>query len=882
MKALRRFFARLVTSTMGRRDDERLREEVEEHLALQTAENLRAGLSPVEARRQAVLKFGAVEAIKEDYRDQRGLPFVETLLRDVWYGLRRLRKNPGLTLTVLLTLALGIGANTAIFTVDYATLLAPLPYPQADQLVMVWSKLRGASNSVSAADFTDWKRQSNAFQDLHAQTEGSFNVATREQPENMEARITTPGLYRMQGNPFFLGRDFLPEEGQPGKDHVVILTHKLWQRLGSDRHILGTTMRIDGEPYTVVGVFAPGLTDRGQGEFAVPLAFRPEQFNRDTHWLIVMGRLKPGVTIKQAQAEMDAVTARLAGTYPKSNKGWGASVEPLKNDFIPSQRIMELWLLLGAVAFVLLIACVNVANLLLARSMTRQKEMAVRSALGAKSATIFTQLLTESLLLAVAGGALGIASGYAMLQGLIAVMPPNTLPSEADLSLNFPILLFTLAATTLAGVLFGCAPAWYGSQVDPAEALKEGGRSGSGVGHQRLRRSLVIMEFALSLTLLAGAGLAIHSFWNLTRVDLGVRTDRTLTFFLPVPESRPNTPERIVSYYRQILASIGSVPGVSNVSAETGTPLEGAGFSMFFSVAGQSTYVDPAQRPGTGFQMITPGYFRTFGIRLVKGRTFTDQDNASSVKVAIINQDFVDRFLKGTDPLQKRVLVPQLIPSPTRVGPPVEWQIVGVFRNVRSRGFREVTPEIYVPFWQAPWPSAGIGVRTAQDPAPMTQSIAAAVHAIDPQVPLASPRTMEQVREDVLANDRFTVILFASFAAIALLLSALGIYGVMAFSVAQRSHEIALRMALGATRNRVLALVLGEGAVLACAGLGLGVIGAYFVGRTMQSALFGVGAMDFSAFATVGLILLVAALLACYLPGRRAASLEPMQALRRE
>lgn len=882
MRALRRFFVRLLTSTTGRRDEERLRKEVEEHIALQTAEYLRVGLSPVEARRQAVLKFGPVEAIKEDYRDRRGLPFLETLLRDVWYGLRRLRKNSGLTLTVLLTLALGIGANTAIFTVDYATLLAPLPYPQADQLVMVWSKLRGNSNSVSAADFMDWKRQSNAFQDLNAQTEGSFNVATREQPENMEARITTPGLYRMLGNPFFLGRDFLPEEGQPGKDHVVILTHKLWQRLGSDPHVLGTTMRIDGEPYTVVGVFAPGLTDRGQGEFAVPLAFRSEQLNRDTHWLDVMGRLKPGVTIKQAQTDMDAVTARLAETYPKSNKGWGASVEPLKNDFIPKERIMELWLLLGAVAFVLLIACVNVANLLLARSMTRQKEMAIRSAVGAKSATIFTQLLTESLLLAVAGGALGIGCGYAMLKGLVAVMPPNTLPSEADLSLNFPILFFTLAATTLAGLLFGCAPAWYASRVDPAEALKEGGRSGTGVAHNRLRRGLVIMEFALSLTLLAGAGLAIHSFWNLTRVDLGVRTDRTLTFFLPVPESRPNNPERIVSYYRQILAGIASVPGVSNVSVETGIPLEGAGFSMFFSIAGQSTYVDPAQRPGTGFEMITPGYFHTFGIRLSKGRAFTDQDNASNAKVAIVNQDFVDHFLKGSDPLQKRVLVPQLMPNPTRVGPPIEWQIVGVLHNVRSRRFRQDNPEIYVPFWQAPWPSAGIGVRTAEDPAPMTRSIAAAVHAIDPQIAVANPRTMEQVRDDVLANDRFTMILFASFAAIALLLSALGIYGVMAFSVAQRSHEIALRMALGATRNRVLALVLGEGAVLACTGLSLGLIGAYFVGRTMQSALFNIAAMDSSAFAMVGLVLLFAALLACYLPGRRAALVEPMQALRRE
>ena len=494
MRAFRRFFTRLVSSIVRLRDEQRLREEVEEHLTLQTAANLRAGLSPVEARRQAVLKFGAVEAIKEAYRDQRGLPSLEMQLQHVRYGLRQLRNHPGLTLTVLLTLALGIGANTAIFTVDYATLLAPLPYPDAGQLVMIWSKFHGHRNSTSVADFFDWKRQSNGFQDLNAQTDNSFNVATRDQPENMDGRMTTPGLYRMLGYPFFLGRDFLPEEGQPGKDHVVILTHKLWERLGSDPHVLGTSMQIDGEPYTIVGVFAPGLTDRGQGEFAVPLAFKPEQLSRDARWLDVMGRLKPGVTIKQAQGDMDAVTARLAATYPNNDKGWGALVEPLKNDFIPSERIMTLWLLLVAVAFVLLIACANVANLLLARSMTRQKEMAVRSALGAKSVTIFGQLLTESLLLALAGGALGIGCGYAMLRGLVAVMPPNTLPSEADLTLNFPILLFTLIATTLAGLLFGCAPAWYSSQVDPAEALKEGGRSGTSAGHHRLRRSLVILR----------------------------------------------------------------------------------------------------------------------------------------------------------------------------------------------------------------------------------------------------------------------------------------------------------------------------------------------------------------------------------------------------
>ena len=807
---------------------------------------------------------------------------MQNLLRNIRFSLRMLAKNPGLTFTVLLTLALGIGANTAIFTVDYATLLAPLPYPRPDQLVVVWSKIQGFHNGVSAGDYTDWKQQSRSFQDLNAWTGDSFNIATKAQPENIDGRRVTPGFYRMTGDRFYLGRDFLPEEGQEGKDHVVILMHKLWKRLGSDPHIIGKTIQVNGEPHTVVGVFAEGMTDRGQGEIVAPLVFKTEQINHDFHWLLVMGRLKPDVTVKQAQADMNAVTAHIAQQYPKSNKGWGSFVEPLKNDFLPSERILTLWLLLGAVGFVLLIACVNVANLLLAKSMTRQKELAVRSSLGATPKTIFAQLLTESLLLAMAGGILGVGVGYAMLHGLIAVMPDGTLPSEADLSLNLPILLFTLAATTLAGLLFGCVPAWYASRVDPAETLKEGGRSGTSVGRHRLRRILVVGEFTLALALLAGAGLAIHSFLNLQRVDLGIKTDHVLTFFLPVPDSRPKDPEKIVAYYRQILAAIQAVPGVSHVSAETGLPLEGSGFGMPFALADKPTYADPSQRPNTSFGMVTPDYFKTFGLQMVKGRAFNDQDTSSSVKVAVVNEEFVNKYLKGTDPLQKRVLVEQLIPGVTKLGSPIEWQIVGVFHNVRSRGFREDYPEMEIPFWQIPWPSAGIGVRTEEDPATMTKSIAAAVHTVDPEIALATPRTLDQVRDEVLANDRFTVILFGSFAGVALLLAALGIYGVMAFSVAQRSHEIALRMALGATRNRVVALVVKEGILLAFIGLGLGLVGAYFVGRAMRSTLFGVGAMDFSAFGVVGLILLIAALLACYLPARRASAVEPMQALRME
>jgi putative ABC transport system permease protein len=807
---------------------------------------------------------------------------MQTLLQNVRFSLRMLARNPGLTLTVLLTLAIGIGANTAIFTVDYATLLAPLPYPQPDQLVMVWSKIQTYHNGVAAGDFLDWKQQNTVFQDLCAWSGASFNLATKDRPEYVNGMRETYSMLQMMGEPLLMGRYFLPEEGVAGRDHVVILTHKLWVKLGANPHIIGTTLRMDGEPYTVVGVQRPGIFDRQQQQLTVPLVFKPEQVNHDFHWLLVMGRMKPGVTLKQAQQNMDSVTAHIAEMYPKSDKGWGSYVEGLKNDFLPKERIKMLWLLLGAVGFLLLIACVNVANLLLAHGMARQKELAVRSALGAGRITIFSQLLTESVILALAGGALGVGMGYAMLHGLIAAMPRNTLPSEADLSLNIPILLFTLAATTLAGLLAGSAPAWYASRIDPAEELKEGGRAGTSAAKQFLRRALVIGEFALALALLAGAGLTIHSFWNLAHVDLGIKTDHVLNFYLPVPETRSKDPQVISAYYRDILAHIAAVPAVEHAAAMTGQPPYGAGFGMPFMLEGGQTYADPSQRPGTGFGMVTPDYFNAFGIQVISGRSFTDQDSASSVKVAMVNQDFVHKYLKDKDPLRQRVLVEELIPGVTKLGGYIPWQIVGIYHNVHTAGQRDENPEMLIPFYQIPWPQAGFGVRTSQDPLTMLTSISAAVHQVDSSVALAEPKTLDDVVDESMSNQRFTLILFTSFAAVALFLAALGIYGVMSFSVAQRAHEIALRMALGATRDRVIALVIRDGVLLAAIGLGLGLIGAYFVGRAMQGLLFGVQPLDFAAFLAVAAVLLAAAVLASLLPATRAASVSPMRILRTE
>ncbi len=807
---------------------------------------------------------------------------MNTLLQDVRYALRQLRKSPGFTLTAVLTLALGIGATTAIFTVVYATLLAPMPYPQPDQLVVVWSMNQGYRSPTAAQDFLDWKNESTAFQGIYASSGGSFNLSTKEQPEYLQASYTTPGMYQMSGSPFLYGRDFLPEEGTLGKDHEVILLNKLWKRLGSDPNIVGKSVQLDGTAYTVVGVLGPGQPDRLDQWLLVPLAFKPEQLNRDFHWLLVTGRLKPGITLQQAQANMDTIAANIARANPKSNRGRGASVEPLHNDFLPKERIQTLWLLLGGVGFVLLIACVNVANLLLAKGTTRQKEVAVRTALGASRKAIFAQFLTENLTLALAGGGLGIVFGWALLREIVAIMPRGTLPTEADLTLNLPVLLFTVAISTLSGLIFGCAPAWYATGVDPAEALKDGGNSGTGSGRQRLRRLLVICEFALALTLLTGAGLAIHSFWNLTHVDLGTSTTNIQTFWLPVPVLRFKDPALITSYYQQMVARIKAVPGVADAAVSTGLPLEVSGFGMEFTIPGLPEFSDPSHRFAAGFDMVTPDYFKTYSIPVLRGRAFSDQDTAVSVRVAMVNKKFVDQYLKGKDPLQQRVLVDELIPGVAKFGAPISWQIVGVFNTVRIRGFRDDFPVIIVPFAQTPWPTANIGVHTVGDPAAVFHSIAAAVHSVDPQIALADPRTLEEIKSRNLGGDRFIMTLLGAFACIALILASVGIYGVVAFTVAQREHEIGLRIALGASRGNVVSLILKEAMTLAAVGLSLGLMGAYFVGRAMHSVFYGIASIDFAAVFAVAIVLLSAALLASWIPARRASTVEPMQALRIE
>lgn len=807
---------------------------------------------------------------------------VRRLLCNLRLSLRLLQRSPGFTAVAVTTLAVGIGANTAIFSVIYGVLLGPMPYPNPDQLVMVWSKVRGGRNSVSAGDFLDWKRQNTTFQDLVAWNDVAYNFATPDQPERIVGRAITPGAYRMMGTGLFLGRDFLPDEGEIGKNHIVILTHRLWQQLGADRDIIGKQIKMNGEPYTVVGVNLPGQTDRLESQFVVPLAFKPEQINHDFHWLLVIGRLKAGVSIAQAQADMNVVTGRIAREHPLSNKGWSSSVEALHLNFYPRDDRRTLWLLMGAVGLVLLIACANVANLVLAKSTARLREAAVRTSLGATRWQLFSQFLTENLVLSGIGGSLGSALGFALIRALVATLPPNRIPSEADVSLNLPVLLFTLAATTIAGALFGCAPAWHAARVDPNEILKEGGRSGTSLARLRSRKILVVSEFALALTLLSAAGLALHSLWKLSRVDLGFRSDHLLTFGLQSPKEEPLQAAHINSFYRKVLERIQSLPGVVNAEAETGMPIRGIDFGMPFSIAGQ-TVSDPSSRPGAGFQMVTPDYYETLGIQMVQGRRFTQQDSAAAPRVAIVNQAFVQRFLSGMDPLRQRIVVEQLFPGQTKVGPPVQWQIVGVSRNIHNAGIRDGGfPMIEVPFEQSPWPRAGFVVRTTGDPTAMSKSIAAAIHSVNADVPLEEIRTMDEIVRESLVEDRFMTALYASFAGVALLLAAVGIYGVMAFFVAQRTHEIGLRIAFGASQDHVLSLVLKEGLLLAAIGLGCGMVGAFFAGRALRGLLYGVSSVDSVAFSAVAVMLFAAAVIACYIPARRAAKVDPLVALRYE
>jgi len=810
---------------------------------------------------------------------------MHTFLLDIRQSFRTLVKAPSFTLVAVLTLALGIGANAAIFSIVYGTLLQPLPYPHSERLVMLWAHFKGQRNSASAGDFLDWQRQSSIFQSMYAWTGRGFNIASPGAPvEQLSANVASPGWWAsVLGEPLALGRDFLPAEARAGNDHVVELTHKLWvRRFGSDPQIIGKQIRLDGESYTVVGVLPPGIEDRGDTDLMVPLAFKPEQLtDYQNRFYLVMGRLRPGISIEQAQAEMNVVQKQIADAHPATDKDWTVSVEPLHDDFLPATTRSELWLFLGAVGFVLLIACANVANLMLSRSASREKEVAIRSALGAGRFRILRQFLTESIALSILGAAAGIAIAYGLIQGILAMIPVDTLPYEADIRVNPPVLLFMLAAALLSAILFGTAPAWQASRLNVSGSLKEGTRSGAGSGNRRLRRVLVVSEFALALCLLTGAGLAIRSFWKLTNQDLGVRTDHVLTFFLNEPPKHFANLDQIRSFYRQVAASVAAVPGVAHASISVNIP-DNPAYRLPFSIAGRPAG-DLGTNPSVGVNLATPEYFETFGVRVDRGRGFTGADLPGGDSVAVVNESFVRRYFSNVEPLDRQVLIPRLDPISSGLGAPVAFRIVGVIHDVRNQGPRDTdVPEVDLPFWQYPWNSVAVAVRTTGEPRSVLKGATAAIQALDPDLALTQVNTMDDIISLSLSSDRWIVALYAGFGAAALLLAILGVYGVMSYSVAQQTHEIGIRMALGAARADVLRLVMREGLLLSGIGVVIGLGGALALTRLMRTSLYGVSTSDPLTFTGVALLLVAVAIIGCFVPAYRAMRVDPLIALRHE
>jgi putative ABC transport system permease protein len=809
-----------------------------------------------------------------------------TILRDARFGVRLLHRNPGFTAVAVVTLALGIAATTAIFSVVYGLFFAPLPYDKPDRLVMVWEYVRGYRAGASPKSYTAWKRQATAFADINAWAGRSVNLATADRPENVSAGLATPGFLAMlgYGHPLALGRTFREDEGVAGRDRVVILTYQLWQeRFAGDPAIVGRQVRIDDVPHTVVGVLGQGPADHQQNKVWMPLVFTEASLQSDDTWLLVMARLRDDVSVAQASAAMSALGATLERERPQRREGWTVRVEEFRNNFVRDSTKRGIWLLLGAVLLVLLIACANVANLLLARGSVRHRELAIRAALGATPASVVRQLLVESCVLAAAGGVLGALLASAVVATIVALMPPFTLPSETEITLSIPVLLFALGACALTGVAAGLAPAWQAARTNAAETMKEGGRT---LGDRRFgfRRALIVVEFALALTLLAGGGMAVDALVRTMRVELGFQPDRLTTFALPVPRARLTTPEQARAFYGDLAARLSSLPGLASASMSTGMPVSGSGFGRQFEIAGERV-ADPDARPRTRVNMVTPSYHATFGIQIRRGRAFADSDRAGSQPVAIVNETLAARYFAGRDPVGQRILMsPFTFAAPDAGQPaPVEWEIVGVQADAVNAGpGRPANPEVLVPFAQNPWPNAIVAVRMTGGAAMPQAAVADVIRAIDPDLPMARVQTMEQTLSESLAADRFYTVFFASFAAVALVLAAVGIYGVMSFVVAQRTHEIGLRIALGGRARQVLGQVLREGMSTALTGTALGAIGAVLIGRMLEGAVYGVEPRNPLTFAIVAAVLLLAALAACAVPARRAASVDPMIALRQE
>ncbi len=810
---------------------------------------------------------------------------MNSVLNDVRFALRMIRHSPGFTIVAVLTLALGIGANTAIFSFVDAVLLKPLPYPHPEEIVNVWEKPPNYDrNGISTLNFLDWQKQNTVFTAMAAQTGGSLTLTGVDVPVQLRGSRVSAHYFDIFGEKPALGRSFAPDEDQPGKEQVVVLSNRIWEsRFGADRSIIGRTIHLDNKPYTVIGVLAAyGSRNRGWEDVWTPLAFQPQDMTRNFHWMMSWARLKPGVSLDQARAQMKTIAAGIERNYPDSNKGWSVTIDRFVDRVVDDSLRRSLWVLLAAVGAVLLIGCANLANLLLARGAWREREIAIRSALGAGRWRLVRQLLTESLLLSFLGGLMGVLLGFGLIAALKHWIPPFVLPAEADVHLDARVLLFTAGIIILTGILFGMVPALHAARTDLANSLKEGGRGAtSGVVRNRVRGALVVAEVALSFVLLSGAALLIRSFYQLQQVDPGFETTNVITMWLPMTEAQYPDGARVTSYLSQVMEKIQTVPAVRDVATTTALPLRGWGWGMPFLIEGQPV-VDRANRPGCFYKMVSPSYFRTLGMRVKKGRVLAETDTKGALPATVVNETMVKRYFKGQDPIGKRILIQEIISGKHELGPEVPWQVVGVVADEKVDGLDDSSPGLYVSYKQSPAIGTALVVRGALDPAHLVKSIQRAVWDLNKNQALDDIKPLDQIKSESLGENRLRTVLLGAFAGLALLLAAVGIYGVISYSVAQRTHEMGVRAALGASHWDQIRLVLGSGLSLTALGLVVGALGALGLTHLLASLLFGVSPRDPWTLLAVGAILSGVAIAACYIPARRATRVDPMVALRYE
>jgi putative ABC transport system permease protein len=807
---------------------------------------------------------------------------MESLMRDVRFGIRVLARKPGFTIIAIIALALGIGANTAIFSVVNAVLLRPLPYKNPQQLGLIWTYFGPElpQNWVSGPELVDLRERSSTVEQFAALAWPTFGLTGTGEPEQIQGAATSANLFPLLGVEPALGRSFLEEEDRPGGERVVVLSHGLWKRrFGSNPGILGEKITLNMQPYTVVGVMPEGfgvLPPDAQSpknvELWVPFAIDFKGLNRGGHFIRVIARVKPEFTLEQARQELEGIGKQLDEEIYKF--GFNFNLVPLHGHVVKDIR-PALLVLLGAVGFVLLIACVNVANLLLARAVAREKEIAIRTALGAARRQIVRQLLIESVLMSLIAGLVGVGLTLLGLKLLVGFGPSN-LPRLDEIGLDIRVLGFTLGISLLTGLVFGLVPALHASKPDFNESLKDGGKGTSkGAQGNRLRSALVVIEVALALVLLTGAGLMIRSFLRLQEVNPGFNPDNLLTLRVQLPQSRYPDAEKIVPFYQQAIERIRALPGVQNAGAVSQLPLSGS-----YSSGTTTVERPPVANEDVMFEAdrraVTPDYFTAMNIPLIRGRLFTEQDKADSQQVAIIDEKFANRFWPDEDPIGKRIK--------RGSGPQPPWlTIVGVVGHIKHYDLNtEGREQAYFPYTQNAGPSMFLAVRTTGDPLSMAGSVRNAIWSVDPEQPVSQINGMDSLVSNSVAQARFNTLLLGLFAGVAMTLAAVGVYGVMSYSVSQRTHEIGIRMALGAAQGDILSLVLRQGVTLAATGVGIGLAGAYLVTRLMESLLFGVSATDLTTFAGVAVLLVLVAVLASYIPARRATKVDPIIALRYE